>query len=149
MNTINSTIARKTFIKAFKTAPALFLFTFLFIAAFASQMPAQVKSSKIIFVETNHNFGNVAAGTQLTYKYKFQNNGKDTLVIKNVRASCGCTGATIGEKKKFDAGEYGEIKVTFNTTGRTGHQSKTVSVQSNDPEKPNVILLFTCEIVSK
>ncbi len=139
----------KTFVKAIKTGSLPVLFSFFLISLFANQTPAQVKSSKITFVETSHDFGKVEKAVLLTYEYKFRNDGEDTLVIKNVHASCGCTGATIGDKKEFTNGEEGEIKITFNTTGRSGVQSKTVSVQSNDPENPNVILSFTCEIVSK
>lgn len=139
----------KTFIKAFKTASLPVLFSFLLISLSANQTSAQVKSPKITFSETNHDFGKVENGVLLTYEYKFKNDGEDTLVIKNVHASCGCTGATIGDKTEFTNGEEGEIKVTFNTSGRSGIQSKTVSVQSNDPENPNVILSFTCEIISK
>lgn len=139
----------KTIIKTFITASYPFLLYFLLIGIFANQTPAQFKTSVINFKETNHDFGKVEKGFLLTYEYKFTNEGEDTLVIKNVRASCGCTGATIGDKKNFGTNEEGEIKVTFNTSGRSGVQSKTVSVQSNDPKSPNVMLSFTCEIISK
>ncbi len=139
----------KTLLRAFKTASIPFLFSFLLIGFLASQTHAQVKSAKINFTEIKHDFGKVQQGVELMYEYKFKSEGEDTLVIKNVRASCGCTGATIGEKKKFGDGEDGEIKVTFNTSGRSGVQNKTVSVQTNDPQNPNVILSFTCEIVSR
>lgn len=124
-----------------------YLFSILLTIIIAGQTPAQEKTSKIKFQETNHDFGKVEKGVLLSYDYKFTNEGEDTLIIKNVRASCGCTGATIGEKKHFATSEEGEIKVTFNTSGRSGVQSKTVSVQSNDPQNPNVMLSFTCEIV--
>ncbi|MDF1612332.1 MAG: DUF1573 domain-containing protein [Stygiobacter sp.] len=136
-------------INTFKVKYVLFMFTFLLLGLNTYQLQAQVKSSKISFIETKHDFGKVQQGRVLTYIFKFQNNGEDSLEIKNVRASCGCTGAAIGEKKKFANGEEGEIKVTFDTNGRTGVQNKTVSVQTNDPENLNVMLSFTCEIVSK
>ena len=144
-----SRFAGITFVKAFKTISLPFFFNLILICFLANQTPAQFKSSIIHFKETNHDFGKVESGVLLTYEYKFTNEGEDTLVIKNVRASCGCTGATIGNKKNFGTNEEGEIKVTFNTSGRTGVQSKTVLVQTNDPKSPNVMLLFTCDIASK
>jgi Protein of unknown function (DUF1573) len=132
---------------AINSIPLLLLI--LLINTLTGSIFAQAKSSKITFIETKHDFGSVQKGILLEYEYKFKNDGGDTLIINNVRASCGCTGASIGDKKKFANNEEGEIKVTFNTSGRSGIQSKTVSVQSNDPENPNVILSFTCEIVSK
>ncbi|MEG8947246.1 DUF1573 domain-containing protein [Rosettibacter firmus] len=134
-------------INAFKVK--YILITFLCVAFNTNQAIAQVKSSRIHFVETRHNFGKVEQGTVLIYGYKFKNTGEDTLVIKNIRASCGCTGVTIGEKKKFITEEEGEIKVSFDTNGRSGIQNKTISVQTNDPENPDVLLSFTCEILSK
>lgn len=135
-------------INAFKKTSITILFIFL-ISFLAIPIPAQVNKSKITFVETKHDFGKVPQGEELVYQYKFTNVGEDTLRIDNVRASCGCTGVTLGNKKNFAKGEMGEIKVTFSTTGRNGIQNKTISVQSNDPNNPNVMLSFTCDIVSK
>ncbi len=138
----------KTIIKILIRVSVTILFSTFLIGIVSGQTPPKEKTSKINFQETKHDFGKVVQGVELVYEYKFKNDGEDTLVIKNVRASCGCTGASIGDKKKFENGEEGEIKVTFNTTGRSGMQSKTVSVQSNDPENPNAVLSFTCEIIT-
>lgn len=139
----------KTIIKTLVTASVLFLFSILLISIFADQTLAKEKTSKITFKDTKYDFGKVREGVALTYIYKFKNDGDENLVIQKVHASCGCTGASIGDKKEFKKGEEGEIKVSFDTSGRSGAQSKTVTVQSNDPEKPVVVLSFTCAIVSK
>jgi LEA14-like dessication related protein len=119
------------------------------IFIFSDQTRASEKASKITFKETRHDFGKVKEGIELTFVFKFKNDGDENLVIQGVHASCGCTGAAIGDKKEFNKGEEGEIKVSFNTSGRSGVQSKTVSVQSNDPESPTIILSFTCEIINQ
>ncbi len=131
-----------------KTSLTLLL-TLLLFNFVPQQTKAQVKSSKIFFEETEHDFGKVQQGKTLSYDYKFKNDGEGNLLVKKVRASCGCTGASIGDKKDFKSGEEGEIKVTFNTSGRRGVQNKTVSVQTNDPNKPMVILSFTCDVISE
>jgi hypothetical protein len=136
----------KTIIKTLMRASVLSIFSILLMSTCANQSLALENSSKITFKETTHDFGKVKAGVELMFAFTFANEGADTLVIQKVHASCGCTGAAIGDKKEFKKGEEGEIIVSFNTAGRSGAQSKTVTVQSNDPEKPFVVLSFTCDI---
>jgi len=139
----------KTINKTLITIRVLFFFNILLISLFAGQTPAKENASKITFNETKHDFGKVKEGVELTFVFKFKNDGDKNLVIQKVHASCGCTGVAVGDKKEFKNGEEGEIKVSFNTSRRSGTQSKTVTVQSNDPENPVAVLSFTCEIISK
>jgi hypothetical protein len=44
------------------------------------------------------------------------------------------------------AGKTGTIKTTFNSAGKTGQQNKTITVITNDPENPKVILWIKGEI---
>ena len=118
------------------------------VSVFVDQTLAKEKASTITFVETKHDFGKVKQGAQLMFAFKFTNEGDENLAIQRVQASCGCTGAAIGDKKEFKKGEEGEIIVSFNTAGRLGAQSKTVMVQSNDPKNPTVVLSFSCEIIA-
>jgi LEA14-like dessication related protein len=139
----------KTIIKTLIIASVPFIFSILLMSTFADQTLAIEKASKITFKETKHDFGKVKEGVELTIAFKFKNEGNENLVIQKVHASCGCTGAAIGDKKEFKKGEEGEIKVSFNTGRRSGTQSKTVTVESNDPENPTVVLSFACEIISQ
>jgi hypothetical protein len=100
----------------------------------------------IKFAELSFDFGKVQQGVLLEHDFSFTNEGDAKLIIQSVQPSCGCTGASIGDKKEFDNDESGEIKITFNTGGRSGNISKTVTVTSNDPANPQVTLTFTCEI---
>jgi hypothetical protein len=40
-----------------------------------------------------------------------------------------------GSKRELKPGESSNIEVTFNSKGRKGPQTKTVTVSTNDPEK--------------
>jgi len=101
---------------------------------------------KIVFNETLFDFGDVEREVELKYAFKFENQGKGILIISNVKASCGCTGVILDNKKNFEEGGTGEIKIVFNTQGKYGTQIKTVSVYSNDPVRPNIVLTIKCNI---
>lgn len=123
------------------------LLTFLLLSGFMHyRIPFGDKNPKLVCEKLSHDFGKVLQGTLLEYSFKFTNEGGGKLIIINVSASCGCTGAVIDGKKEFGEDECGEIKVSFNTQGREGIESKSVFVQSNDPANPQIILSFKCEI---
>jgi hypothetical protein len=92
---------------------------------------------KIFFKETEFHFGNVDEGPDITHEFIFRNRGKSTLHINNVGTSCGCTAATVGDKKDYLPGEKGVIKVTYHTQGRPGHAQKIITITSNDPANSN------------
>lgn len=110
---------------------------------FSSPLPV------IKFDDLNYDFGNVKQGENLEHVFKFTNNGEGVLVISSVQPSCGCTGVVMDEKKEFESGEEGEIKITFNTQGRLGVNSKAVTVNTNDPENPVITLTFKCKVEDK
>jgi hypothetical protein len=142
---------KKVNLKAMRIIAPIMVLIFL-LGTMSFIMPGKVhwnaaaKAPKIVFSETKHDFGKVPQGPQLTYSFKFKNKGKETLQIKDVITSCGCTGATVGNKTEYEKNEKGEISVTFNTQGREGHQEKNIIVKSNDPFSPEVVLTINCEI---
>ncbi|MCI0473252.1 MAG: DUF1573 domain-containing protein [Ignavibacteria bacterium] len=122
------------------------VFTIMFFVINNSKLTASLKAPKIVFKEDVHDFGKVPRGPELQYNFKFTNKGNAPLVIERVQTSCGCTGATVGDKKEYKKNESGEIKVNFATQGRDGQQEKTITIFSNDPENPQKTLSIKCEI---
>lgn len=114
---------------------------FLGIPAFAQLIPA-----KIVVQQMSHDFGDINQGDIVTHTFVISNSGGDILKISNVKASCGCTAAK-PEKDELKPGESTNISVTFNSKGRKGPQSKTVTVTTNDIEKPNTTLTIKCNVV--
>lgn len=102
--------------------------------------------AEIVFREYEHDFGKVTGGEKLAYLFSFSNKGPGSLVIKSATASCGCTVPKY-ETKPIPAGSDGTIEVVFDTSGRDGIQTKTVSVHSN-ANTPVVILKITAEIIN-
>ena len=101
--------------------------------------------AKIFFPETQHDFGVVEEGKKLEYTFKFQNNGTESLVIKDVKTSCGCTAAVVSENT-VKPGKDGSIKVNFDTKNRSGRNSKSITVVSNDTKEPNKVITIYADV---
>jgi len=103
--------------------------------------------AKIHFNNLSHDFGLIKQGELLTHKFVFINTGEKDLIISNAKASCGCT-VPNWPKEPIAPNEKKEIEVTFNSAGRSGKQSKTVTLVSNTV--PNTtVLTITADILTK
>jgi hypothetical protein len=80
--------------------------------------------------EASYDFGTVVEGPQITHDFKIKNEGKEPLILSNVRASCGCTVPT-WPKEPILPGKESVISATYNTSGRPGHFAKTITIESN------------------
>jgi hypothetical protein len=105
----------------------------------------QPGNGEIVFKDYEHSFGKVAEGEKLSYVFTFENKGTSDIVISSVTASCGCTVPKY-DKKPVPPGSTGNIEVVFDTSGRSGTQTKTVTVKSN-AKTPVVLVKFTAEII--
>ena len=94
----------------------------------------------LTFERTDHDFGKVPEGTMATYEFKFKNTGNQPIVIANAQASCGCT-TPDWTKTPVLPGKSGIIKAVYNSAGRPGVFSKTVTVTSNASEGTKVLSL--------
>jgi len=128
---------------------SMLLLTFIGFAAIkiSAKVTPTEKEAILTFNEMQFDFGKVQQGETLEHLFQFKNTGTANLIIESVHPSCGCTGATLGDKKEYAPDETGEIKVTFNTQGREGINSKTITVTSNDEKEPVKTLSFVCEIL--
>lgn len=104
-----------------------------------------VRGAKIKFTKEEHDFGTIKEGEVVEHVFSFTNAGSDTLIIAQVRASCGCTAALLSASRIPPKGE-GEIKTTFKSKGRAGKQKKTLTVFSNDADSPAKTLFFRAYI---
>ncbi len=109
---------------------------------------SQLLGPKIVFQEKEYNFGTVVQGEKVKHNFVVTNNGDDTLKISNVHASCGCT-AALPDKKELLPSESTNIRVEFNSLGRTGNQLKYITVTSNDKDNPEFILKLFGEVVKE
>lgn len=100
----------------------------------------------IKFDSMEHDFGTIKSGEKVEHIYKFTNEGTADLVVSNVKASCGCTVPSYTETPVKPGGS-GEIKVKFDSTGKSGNQSKQVTVTLNT-EKGTEVLNFKANVAS-
>ncbi|MHB1105421.1 MAG: DUF1573 domain-containing protein [Lutibacter sp.] len=84
----------------------------------------------IEFDTKDYDFGTVNEGEVVEGTFKISNKGKTDLIITNASASCGCT-VPEWPKDPIKPGDSGELKFSFDSKGRTGKQSKTITLQTN------------------
>lgn len=102
---------------------------------------------KIVFEKTEFDGGEVLQGQVVEFPFRLRNEGKSDLLIESVKASCGCT-AIEPTEKVIRPGSESVIIARFDTRGREGLQHKTVTVQTNDPVNPSIILHLKANVVS-
>jgi len=100
----------------------------------AEETPA-IRGPRIFCEEPNFDFGMVDNQNTIEHTYVFKNIGDTTLEISSVRPACGCTVADMSEKIIPPGGES-RLTARLSLQGRTGPQSKAITINSNDPENP-------------
>ena len=106
----------------------------------------KANSPAIVFESKSIEGGKIIEGEKFTYDFKFKNEGKSPLKIISAKPSCGCT-AVAPIVESIAPGETASILATFDSKGKVGMQSKSVSVQTNDIKNPVIGLRFTVEVV--
>lgn len=98
------------------------------------------------FKDTVHNFSTMHEDEVVQYEFSFTNNGKTPLIITDASGSCGCTVPEYPHDP-LPPGKSGIMKVTFNSSGKSGHQEKSVTIHANTVR--NIHMLFIKADVEK
>lgn len=99
------------------------------------------------FLEKEFDFGAITSGDKVEHIFKLTNTGKSDLLIKNATATCGCT-VPDWTKAPIKPGETGEVKVIFDSTGKTGQQQKFINLVTNT-EPGNESISFKAQVNPK
>jgi len=107
----------------------------------------QVEIPEISFDKNVHDFGKIIAGERVAYAFRFTNSGNTPLIITGIRSGCGCT---VGDypKDPLKPGDQARINVVFNSAGRKGFQSESVTVLNNSLT-PMIVLRVTAEVLEQ
>lgn len=109
----------------------------------------QTRAPKIVFAETEHDFGEIGLGTVNVCEFRFKNSGTAVLNVEpNIDSSCGCTVPKLA-KTEYAPGEEGEISVTFSAGSAPATVKKYMTVHSNDPKHPTEQLAIVAKIVPR
>lgn len=109
------------------------------------ETPKPTGLAKIEFAEPTYNFGTIKEGEVATHNFKFTNTGEHPLIITDAKGSCGCT-VPNWPTDPILPGKEGEIKVQFNSQGKEGPQSKTVTITANtEPANTQITIEGTVE----
>ncbi|MFC2121298.1 DUF1573 domain-containing protein [Bacteroidota bacterium] len=96
-----------------------------------------IKLDTVVF-----NFDTINQGDIIRYDFNFKNTGKNPLIIRKLKSSCGCT-VTSPEKKIIPGGESSKITVVFNSTDKKGRQYYNINLITNDPKNSSINLKVT------
>lgn len=103
----------------------------LAICACTNQCSGQEWARKM-FPVRSHDFGSVARGAKVEYRFEFSNIYKEDVHVSGVRSSCGCTSARVDEESLKTYGRSAII-ATFNTRAFNGQKRATVTVTLDKP----------------
>lgn len=118
-------------------------------AAAAGQAQAGAARPRIVFKSPEHHFGQIFDEGKVECDIEFTNEGDAELVITGMTSTCGCTIPSLNgvsfqpdqaktARIPFQPGEVGKIRVAFNPLGKQDEVTQSVTVSSNDPERPQV-----------
>jgi Protein of unknown function (DUF1573)/Flagellar-associated PapD-like len=94
---------------------------------------------KAVIEKPLFDFGTALEGTMVRHTWKITNTGRGRLIIRGVKTSCGCTAAAPA-KTNLAPGESTEISAGFDTRFQKGHQIRTITAYTNDPDTSAAIM---------
>lgn len=90
------------------------------------------------FERMEHDFGVVTEGQKVSYTYKFKNTGQAPLIVQTAQPSCGCT-VPDWTREPIPVGGSGFVKAEFDTKGKVGPNTKTITVTANTWPKQSTL----------
>ncbi|WP_192822436.1 DUF1573 domain-containing protein [Rufibacter sp. LB8] len=94
------------------------------------------------FKESEHDFGNIKDNQKVQHTFSFTNTGQAPLIIESATATCGCT-VPEWPKEPIAPGASGNIKVEFDPAGKSGQQSKQITITANTDPQINQVTIKT------
>ena len=88
---------------------------------------------------TQWDFGSLWWGDKCETDIEIKNVGNAPLEIRNVKTSCGCTGAK-PNRTTLGPGESDKIHLAYNTEKGVVDVSQTATIETNDPAQPAITL---------
>ncbi|MDP2990115.1 MAG: DUF1573 domain-containing protein [Kiritimatiellota bacterium] len=103
---------------------------------------------RLICDEPEYCFGTLSNTNDVPHTFVLANEGAVPLAIYRVQADCGCTRVRL-EDKIIHPGEQTTVQVRLILKGRAGGQHKRVTIESNDPDQPRLVLSLIGKAVAE
>jgi hypothetical protein len=105
------------------------------------------KTTTAKFDELSYDWGTIAEGEKMTHVFKFKNTGANDMIISDAHGSCGCT-VPEWPKEPIKPGKSSQIKVIFDSKGKSGDQNKSVTLTANT-EPSSMVLMIKGKVTPK
>jgi hypothetical protein len=128
------------------TIVAFGLVSFTSATVVKEQVKKIANASTVVWKSETVEVGEIPQGTPKTIEFSFKNTGNKSVLITNVKPSCGCTAADY-TKEAVAPGKMGYVKATYNAAA-AGAFTKTITVTTNAEETPKV-LTFKGTVIAK
>lgn len=116
----------------------------MLIVGFTTELFAQ---AKIHVPEMLHDFDTLMQGDQCEHEFMVVNIGDQPLIFTNVKTSCGCD-VPSWDKEPVLPGDTTYVKYKYDSK-RVGPMNKTMTMSSNDPITPIVVVRVKGVILPK
>jgi hypothetical protein len=117
------------------------------LTAACSGGASSADGARLSAVPSAFDFGNVLPERTLQRDIVLRNVGDAELVIKEVSTTCDCT--VVGSyAKKLAPGASTSLRVEFTTPARAGRSEQTVTIESNDAERPIADVKVSATVVA-
>lgn len=112
--------------------PAMLGLIFAAYSPAVNESDQDKKEEKVIsFDKTVHEFGTIKeANGEVSTNFVVTNNTDNTILLSNVRVSCGCS-KTTWTKEPIEPGKTGKVTVIYDPKGQYGPFDKVVTVTTN------------------
>lgn len=97
----------------------------VFLFRFAAPLPHPVADSSVVEwqTETDHDFGEIRAGSLTRFVFRFKNIDNQPVVVETVRTTCGCTAAQWPTEPVLP-GATGDIVIEYDSEKKGSFRKK-------------------------
>jgi len=106
---------------------------------------AAADAAKVAVDREEYDFGTVDADQEASHDFVFTNAGTAPLALAPGMTTCRCT-VSLVDTTAVLPGKSSKVKVTWRPRGAIGPYRRTVSIRTNDPDRPDVTLTVVGEV---
>lgn len=99
----------------------------------------------LVVDRTHVDLGRIREGGTYDLTFQLSNTGSAALVLHKVVSSCSCA-VIKPTRNQLEPAESVMLNVSFDSTRLSGPQLKTITLHTNDPQQPQVVLSVACDV---